>query len=247
MILYMTLIWILGTTIIVSSISLIGILMIGLKKELLDKILFLLVGFAAGGLIGASFFHLLPESAEHNIHTTFLYTIIGFTIFFIMERYLHWRHCHSGECHIHTFAYLSLIGDGIHNFMDGIIIAISYSISIELGIITTIAVLAHEIPQEIGDYAILIYAGFSKGKALLYNFICSLTAVAGGLLGYLLSGKISNLPELLVPFVAGGFIYIAASDLIPELHRQSDSKKANLALLTFLLGLLFMFLVKHSH
>lgn len=243
----MTLLWIIGTTIVVSSISLIGVFLIGLKKEILDKILFLLVGFAAGGLIGGAFLHLLPEAVEHNIHSAFFYTIVGFTAFFIMERYFHWRHCHNGQCHVHSFAYLNLIGDGVHNFTDGLIIAVSYGISINFGIITTMAIILHEIPQEIGDYAILVYAGFSRGKALFYNFICSLTAVIGGIAGYFLFEKIANLPQFLVPLTAGGFIYIAASDLIPELHKQTNSKKANLSLVTFLLGLLFMFLVKHGH
>lgn len=243
----MTLLWIVGTTIVVSSISLIGVLLIGLKKNVLDKILLLLVGFAAGGLIGGAFLHLLPEAAEHDIHSAFLYTILGFTVFFIMERYFHWRHCHNGQCGVHTFAYLNLIGDGAHNFTDGLIIAVSYNISIDFGIITTMAIIFHEIPQEIGDYAILIYAGFSRGKALFYNFICSLTAVVGGITGYFLSENIANISQLLVPLTAGGFIYVAASDLIPELHKQTDSKKANLSLLTFLLGLLFIFLAKHAH
>lgn len=243
----MILIYIIATTIIVSVVSLVGILTLALKKNIIERIIFLLVGFAAGGLIGGAFLHLLPEAIEKNPQTAFLFTIIGFTAFFIIERYFYWRHCHDGVCDIHTFAYLNLFGDGLHNFTDGIIIAISYSINTNFGIITTLAIIFHEIPQEIGDFAILIYGGFSKTKALFYNFLCSLTAVIGGLIGYLMYEKISGISDFLIPFVAGGFIYIAASDLIPELHRQKDSKKANLSFLTFLLGLLFMFLAKHIH
>lgn len=243
----MILLWIIITTIIVSTISLIGILTLPIKKEQLDKILLLLVGFAAGGLIGGAFLHLLPESLKHGSENTFLYIIIGFTIFFIIERYFYWRHCHDGVCDVHTFAYLNLLGDGLHNFTDGMIIAVSFSVSIKFGIITTLAIIFHEIPQEIGDFGILVYSGFSRIKALFCNFLCSLTAVLGGILGYLLSEMVVNLSHFLIPFVAGGFIYIAASDLIPELHKQKDSRKANLSLITFLLGLGFMFLVKHGH
>jgi zinc and cadmium transporter len=243
----MTLLWIVGATIVVSLISLIGIAALSVKKELLDKIVVLLVGFAAGGLIGGAFLHLLPEAIECQQKNTFLYVIIGFSIFFILERYFHWRHCHEGECNVHSFAYLNLVGDGVHNFCDGITIAISFSISVDFGIVTTTAILLHEIPQEIGDYAILVYSGLSKLKALFYNFLCALTSVLGGILGYFLSKMFANLSQTLIPFIAGGFIYVAASDLIPELHRQKDSRKANLSLITFTLGLLFMFAAKHSH
>jgi len=242
----MILSWILGATIIVSVISLIGISTLSLKKEILDKILFLLVGFAAGGLIGGAFLHLLPEALEHNAEHLFLYTLIGFTAFFIIERYFYWRHCHDGVCDIHSFAYLNLLGDGLHNFTDGIIIAVSFGVGIRFGIITTLAIIFHEIPQEIGDFGILVYGGLSRPRALFYNFLCALTAVLGGLTGYFLSEKIVNLAHSLIPFIAGGFIYIAASDLIPELHRQKDARKSNLSLITFLLGLLFMFIVKHG-
>lgn len=221
-----------------------GVITLSMKREILDKILFLLVGFAAGGLIGGAFLHLLPEALGHNTEFPFLYAVLGFTAFFVIERYFHWRHCHDGVCDVHAFAYLNILGDGLHNFTDGIIIAVSFNVGIKFGIITTLAIIFHEIPQEIGDFAILIYGGFSRMKALFYNFLCSLTAVAGGLIGYLLSEKITNLSQILIPFIAGGFIYIAASDLVPELHRQKDTAKANLSLLTFLLGLLFMFMVK---
>lgn len=243
----MVLPWIFGATIIVSTISLIGVAALSLKKELLDRILLLLIGFAAGGLIGGAFLHLLPEALEHGQENIFLYAIIGFTVFFIFERYFYWRHCHDGVCDIHSFAYLNLLGDGLHNFTDGIIIAVSFNVGIRFGIITTLAIIFHEIPQEIGDFGILVYGGFSRLRALFYNFLCSVTAILGGLLGYLLSEKVINLSVYLIPFTAGGFIYIAASDLIPELHRQKDARKANLSLITFLLGLLFMFLVKHGH
>ncbi len=241
----MTLIWILSATVLVSLISLIGVFTFGIKTKILDKILILLVGFAAGGLIGGAFLHLLPEALKRcGCNLVFFYVLIGFTIFFLMERYLYWRHCHEGVCDIHTFTYLNLIGDGVHNFTDGLIIAASFVTDIKLGIITTLAVIFHEIPQEMGDFGILVYGGFSKSKALLFNFICALTAVVGALIGYVLSNVTENISLFLISFTAGGFIYIAASDLIPELHKQKDAKKANIAFITFILGLVFMTLIK---
>lgn len=241
----MTLIWILSATILVSLISLIGIFTLGVKTKIFDKILVLLIGFAAGGLIGGAFLHLLPEAIELcGCDLAFLYTLIGFTTFFLMERYLYWRHCHNGVCDVHTFTYLNLIGDGVHNFTDGLIIAASFMTDLKLGIVTTLAVIFHEIPQEIGDFGILLYGGFSKAKALLFNFICALAAILGATIGYILSGTTEKASLFLISFTAGGFIYIAGSDLIPELHRQKDTKRANMAFIAFILGLIFMALVK---
>lgn len=241
----MTLIWILSATILVSIISLIGIFTIGIKTKTFDKILVLLVGFAAGGLIGGAFIHLLPEAVQAcGCEPVFFYTLIGFTIFFLMERYFYWRHCHDGVCDIHTFTYLNLIGDGVHNFTDGLIIAASFMTDIRLGIVTTLAVIFHEVPQEMGDFGILVYGGFNKSKALLFNFICALSAVLGAVLGYILSGITANISLFLISFTAGGFIYIAASDLIPELHKQKDARRANIAFVTFIFGIIFMALVR---
>lgn len=241
----MTLIWILAATLLVSIISLIGIFTIGLKTNLFDRFLILIIGFAAGCLIGSAFLHLLPEVLEKCPgDRAFFYVLIGFTTFFLMERYLYWRHCHEGVCEVHAFTYLNLIGDGIHNFTDGLIIAASFVTDFRLGVITTLAVMFHEVPQEMGDFAILVYGGFSKLKALLFNFLCSLTAIAGAVTGYMLSSIIPDVSVFLIAFTAGGFIYIAASDLIPELHRQKNAKRANVAFATFIMGLVFMALAK---
>ena len=161
-----------------------------------------------------------------------------------MERYLYWRHCHNGVCAVHTFTYLNLIGDGVHNFTDGMIIAASFVTDFKLGVITTLAVIFHEVPQEIGDFGILVYGGFTKKKALFFNFICSLMAILGAIIGYALSGIAKDMSLFLISLTAGGFIYIAASDLIPELHKQKDAKRANIAFFAFILGLVFMALAK---
>ena len=241
----MTLIWILSATILVSLISLIGIFTLGMKTKVFDNISVLLVGFAAGGLIGSAFLHLLPEAVEkRGCNFVFLFALIGFTIFFLMERYFYWRHCHEGVCDIHTFTYLNLIGDGLHNFMDGLIIAASFATSFKLGTVTTLAVIFHEIPQEIGDFGILVYGGLSKSRALLFNFICALTSVLGAIVGYILSSVIGDISIFLISFTAGGFIYIAASDLIPELHKEKNIRRANAAFIAFILGLIFMVLIK---
>ena len=162
-----------------------------------------------------------------------------------MERVLHWNHCHNhGDCEVHTFSYMSLIGDGIHNFIDGLIIAASFIVSIPLGFLTSLAVIAHEIPQEISDFSILIYGGFSKKKALFFNFLSALTAVLGVLVGFVLSSSVENFVMYLLPIAAGGFIYIGASDLVPELHKEKDLKKSILSFGFFILGIVIMYLFK---
>ncbi len=230
---------------LISLISLVGVFTLGMKTNIFDKILILLVGFAAGTLIGDAFLHLLPEAVNNaGSNIVFTYALAGFLMFFLLEKYFYWRHCHNGVCEIHTFTYLNLVGDGIHNFIDGLIIAASFITSIKLGIITTLAVIFHEIPQEMGDFGILVYGGFSKKKALIFNFICALTAMLGAILGYALSSLTSNISPLLLALTAGGFIYIAAADLMPELHKQKDAKRANMAFVAFMSGIAFMVLAK---
>ena len=241
----MLLVWIISATILVSTISLIGVFTLGVKTKTFDNILVVLVGFAAGGLMGSAFLHLLPQAAKQSGGADiFLYAMIGFTVFFLMERYLHWRHCHDGVCEVHTFTYMNLLGDGFHNFIDGLIIAASFTADLRLGVVTTLAVIFHEIPQEIGDFGVLVYGGFSKAKALLFNFTCGLMSVFGAILGYIFSGKIENASLFLIAFTAGGFIYIAASDLIPELHRDKNIKRANVAFFAFVIGIAFMAVLK---
>lgn len=237
--------WILTSTIIVSLLSLGGILTLTIKGKSLDTILFTLVGFSAGTLMGGAFLHLLPESlAKANSQNVFLYVIAGFVLFFLSERILYWRHCHREECPVHTFTYMNLLGDGIHNFLDGLIIAISFITEISLGLTTTFAIIAHEIPQELGDFGVLVYGGFSKSKALFFNLLSALTAVFGALLGYFLGSNVESIIIYLLPFAAGGFLYIAASDLIPELHKEPDMKKSIFSFLFFLLGIIVMWALK---
>lgn len=223
---------------IVSIISFIGALTLFFKK--LDNITHILVSFAAGTLIAVAFLDLIPESvAEINIKSVFYAVISGFFLFFLLEKFLHWRHCHEEDCKEHPFTYLSLFGDGIHNFFDGMIISASFMTNLSLGFATTLAVVAHEIPQELGDFAILIRGGFTKRKAVLWNFLIALTAFIGALFVYFVPYNY-NLLGIVLPFTAGGFIYIAASDLIPEMHKERNPAKLLLQILFFAFGIVLI-------
>jgi len=245
----MNLLWPVSASIAVSLISLVGIFSLLLNERLLREILILLVGFGAGGLIGGAFLHLLPETIEHsaNYLTPFIYVILGFVLFFILEKYFYWRHCHKGKCEIHTFTYLNLVGDGIHNFIDGLIIGTSFVLDIKVGLAATFAIILHEIPQELGDFGVLLYGGFSKSKALFYNFLSATTAIIGTIIGFYFSHCFNGFSGFLLPVAAGGFIYIASCDLIPELHRQPKLKDATLSMLFFILGIVLMLWLKIAH
>ncbi|MBS3081976.1 ZIP family metal transporter [Candidatus Pacearchaeota archaeon] len=241
------LIYTLLSVIVVSLISVIGIFTLSINTKKLNKILLYLVSFAAGALLGDVFIHLIPELIKDNSFTlkTSFFTLGGILLFFIIEKIVHWQHCHipqSGE-HIHPFAINNLVGDGVHNFLDGIIIGASYLVSIPIGLATTVAVIFHEIPQEIGDFGVLLQGGFSRKKALLFNFVLSLTAVAGGLIAVLASSIVSSITEYLIPIAIGGFIYIAGSDLIPELHKDFETKKSIIQIIAFILGIAVMALL----
>ena len=182
----MNLLYALIASIIVSLISLIGVLALVIKDNLFKKLIIFLVAFAAGGLIGGAFLDIIPEATEYvkDITQLFLYVISGYLLFFILEKYLHWRHCHSAECKIHRFTYLNIIGDIVHNFCDGLIIGAVFLVNIKVGVATTLAIIFHEIPHELGNFSVLVYGGFSKLKALFYNFLSSLFAIVGTIAGY---------------------------------------------------------------
>jgi len=234
--------WILLSVIVVSLISLVGIFFMSLKEKSFSKILMILISFASGAMIGGAFLHLMPEAVESGMKNIWILLIGGMLVFFILEKILHWRHCHKKNCKIHPFAHLNLIGDSVHNFIDGVIIAASYIVSLEVGFATTIAVIFHEIPQEVGDFGVLIYGGFTKARALLYNFLTALTAVAGALIGYYLRGFFNM--GYLIPIAAGGFIYIAGSDLIPELKKTTNISKSIVEFAFLVLGIALMLLLK---
>lgn len=229
----------------VSLASFIGVFTLSLSKEILNKAVFYLVALSVGGLMGGAFLHLLPEASQKlSAENVFLYTLGGFFLFLIIEKIIHWRHCHKGDCSIHTFAYMNLVGDGVHNFIDGLIMAAAFITSPGVGIASTIAIFLHEIPQEIGDFGVLIYGGLSRKKALFFNFLTALTAVIGGVFGYYLLSFTEMASVFLLPVAAGGFLYIAASDLIPEIRKENDVKKSVLNFVIIFLGILAMYFLK---
>ncbi len=215
------------------------------KEKLLSKIVLFLVSLSAGTMMGGAFLHLLPEAAEEiSGEILFLTTLGAFVFFFFIEKVFHWRHCHDGQCKVHTFGYINLLGDGVHNFIDGLVIAAAFVIDVKLGVVTTLAVALHEIPQEIGDFGVLIYAGFKKTKALIMNYLVALSVVFGGIVGYFISLSLESVIPYLLPFAAGGFIYIAASDLVPEIKKETNFFRSIAYFLVFLLGVLLTFGLK---
>lgn len=252
----MILVYILLSAFLVSLISFVGALSLFFKEKFLNKILLVLVALSAGALMGGAFLHLLPEAVEtagvENILKVFGFVLIGFCLFYILEEFIKWHHHHSTnhsreECcdkSIKPFSYLILFSDGLHNFLDGLIIAGSFVVSPISGLATTLAVALHEIPQELGDFGVLVYGGLTKGKALLFNFLSALLAVLGGLVGFFLAQKIGFNIVYLLPFAAGNFIYIACSDLIPEIKKDFSPSKALGYFCVFILGILLMLTMK---
>ena len=235
-------------TLLVSLFSLGGIFTLSLKEEKLHNILFILIAFSAGSILGAAYFDLLPEAIELvEESVVFIYITFGFVFFFLLERFIYWYHGHGHETDIDAetsdrastrgFAYLNLIGDGIHNFVDGMIIAASFLIGFPVGLATTTAVIFHELPQEMGDYGILVYAGFKRGRALLLNFVVAIAVFFGGIFAVFFIEMIEAFSGWLIAFSTGGFIYLAASELIPELHEEKSLKKSFIQFVIFVLGI----------
>lgn len=245
---------------VISLASFVGVFTLGINSEKMKKILIYLISFSAGALFGDAFIHLFPEIVEEwgfSLQIS-IYLLIGILIFFILEKIVHFQqyHCHGDKCcegelaesphksknkkHVRSFAFMSLIGSSMHNFIDGTIIAASYLVSFQLGLATSIAVFLHEIPHELGDFSILIHGGFEKGRALFVNFVSALVSLLGAVFTFLLSSYVPNLQMILVPIATGGFIYVAGSDLIPELHKVGGIKTSIIQVLTFILGILVM-------
>ncbi len=239
--------WIIISTFFISLISFAGAFTLVLNDRILNKILPWLVAFSAGALVGVAFLHLLPEAinkvgiGESSIFKIFIYLILGFSTFFILEEFIGWHHHHdTHHPEIASFSYLILFSDGLHNFIDGVVIAASFLAGLPIGLATGLAIVFHEIPKEIGNFGILIFGGFGKYRALFLNFISALAAILGGLVGYFLLEKIGAGILFLLSFTAGSFIYIAASDLIPQIKQG----KSVVNFLTFLVGIAIMFLFK---
>jgi zinc and cadmium transporter len=239
-----TLAWIIVTTFVISLIAFLGALVLALKERFMNKILLVLVAFSAGALIGGAFLHLIPEAIleisvnKTSLLTIFTYLLVGFCIFFVLEQVIRWHHHHTtSHPKIMPLSYLILLSDGIHNFIDGLVIAASFLVSFPLGVITALAIALHEIPQEIGDFGVLIYGGIQKRKALILNFITASTVIFGGIVGYLLQSWIGDSIVFLLPFAAGTFIYIAGSDLIPEIRYKENLIQSLFRFVMFIAGI----------
>ena len=232
----------LASVLAISLISLLGLFTLSAKPERVKKISLSLVSFAVGALFGDAFIHLLPEAFE-KIEDGFIASVLviaGIIIFFVLEKFLRWRHCHVVQGHYHPVATMNLVGDGVHNFIDGIIIASSFMVSLPLGITSTIAVFLHEIPQELGDFGVLVHSGMPIKKIIMFNFLSALMAVFGAGLVLLLGNLIDGYFIYALPLTAGGFIYIAGSDLVPELHHETKAKTSLVQFGLIILGILVM-------
>jgi len=239
------------SVLIVSAISLVGIFTLSMREAVLRKYVLVLVSVAIGALLGDAFLHIIPESIEmFGGSLSGLMVLFGIFSFFLIEKFLHWHHHFRNESEddkhrkdTHPVGRLVLLSDGVHNFLDGIIIAASYMASPSVGVATTIAVILHEIPQEIGDFGVLIHAGYAKRRALMLNFFSALLAVLGAALALALGAAAESLVSWAVPAAAGGFIYIASADLIPELHKNREQENFALEVLGIILGVTAMYLL----
>ncbi len=235
------------SVVVVSLLSLIGISLLSLTHEAFHKIVFGLVALAVGALFGDCFLHLLPEAYKDpaRANNSSLYVMAGILLFFVLENFLHWRHQHSDEHEkIAPYGYLNILADMTHNFIDGLIIGASYLVGTKMGLATTLAVMLHEIPHEFSNFGILVKSGFSRWRALFLNFLTALTAMAGGFIAWWVGGQTEDFIRLLIPLTAGGFIYIAGSDLVPQLHKEVKSFRALFQIFAILCGAGLMFLVK---
>jgi len=239
------LLWIIVGGILMCVIALVGALTLPFKEATLRAILLPLVALSAGSLLGGAFFHMIPESVEKigSQTTVYIWVVMGFSIFLLLEQLLHYHHCHreSTDCH-KPLTYLVLIGDGIHNFIGGIAVAGTFLIDVRLGITTWLAAAAHEIPQEIGDFGVLVHGGLSTKKALLYNVLSASTFLLGGILAYMFS--FTSWVYYLIPFAAGNFLYIGASDLVPEVNKHHHLANNIIHFLSFVSGILILLSIR---
>lgn len=231
---------------LISLISMVGVFTLAISRKVLEKIILFLVAFAAGGLLGDVFIHLIPNLGQESGFSLFVSGLIlaGFLVFFAFEKFLNWRHCHEVDCRKHqqNLGTMNLVADGLHNFIDGAMIAASFLVSPAVGIATSLAVILHEIPQEIGDFAVLIHSGFTRRKALFYNLLSALTAFLGAIL-VLFTQQTGKISQFLLPLTAGSFLYIAAADLIPQLHQERELKRSAFQFIGLLLGMAVMVLL----
>ena len=232
-----TLTWITIGGVAMSLLALSGSLTLLLPERAFDRVVPVLVALAAGTLLGGAVLHLLPEAVEAmgNELDVYLWFVGGFVGFFVLEQFLHWHHCHRPVARHGPLGYLILVADGVHNFVGGLAVAGAFLVDLRVGLVAWAAAAAHEVPQELGDFGILIHAGWGKGRALLFNLLSALTFLLGGWVAYALSGRFQV--TWLLPFAAGNFVYIAAADLLPELTTEPGARRKTLLTGMFVLGI----------
>ena len=247
------------SVIIVSLISVVFAIPFLIKKRISKRVLLFLLSLSVGVLLATVFVNFLPEAVSHNYTLGLaLNLFLGFLLMFVLEKLVHYHHSKRaenedfGHGHAYSLAPVNLIGDGIHNFIDGLVIAGSYAVSTTLGIAATISIIFHEVPQEIADFGVLLYSGLSKKKALIFNFLSATTAILGTVFGLLLAGSLQGFNEFIIPFAAGNFIYIAASNLVPQLHRECSILDTLMHVAAMILGVAIIVVITifgpgHSH
>lgn len=239
----MVVLYALVSVVIVSLISVIFAVPLLIRKKVSQRVLLFLLSFSVGVLLSSVFLGLLPEAVSHGFGIgVSINVLFGFLIMFVLEKFVHFHHskkCEKGDCghgHAYHLAPVNLIGDGIHNFIDGLVIAGAYAVNVTIGLTATISIIFHEIPQEIADFGVLLYSGLSRKKALLFNFLSATTAIFGTIVGLFLIGSLHGFTDFIIPFAAGNFIYIAASNLLPQLHKHCGLKDTLLHFLAIVLG-----------
>ncbi len=240
-----TLGWIIGSGVLMSAIALVGAVTIALDERTRERLILPLVAFSAGSLLGGAFLHMIPEAIErsHEDPSVYLWVLIGFTAFLALEQFLHWHHWHEDTPeHKSPLGHLMVIGDSLHNFLGGVAVAGAFIVDISLGITTWIVAAAHEVPQELGKYGVLLHGGWSRGRALVVSGLSSLTFLVGGVFAYAVSREFDV--GFLVPFAAGNFLYIAASDLVPEVNRHHLLGTNLLHFASFAAGIALLLLIK---
>jgi zinc and cadmium transporter len=212
-----TLGWIVVFGLAMSALALVGGFTTVLSERALARLLMPLVALAAGALLGGAFFHMLPEAIAEggNELSVYVWLVAGFVVFFLLEQYLHWHHCHLPVSEHAPLGYLILLADGLHNLLGGLAVGAAFVVDLRVGIVTWLVAAAHEVPQELGDFGILVHSGWKTRSALAYNIASALTFLVGGLVAYALSDSVDV--AFLLPFAAGNFIYIAAADLVPQI------------------------------
>ncbi len=244
------------SVIVVSLISLLASLPLLIKKEISKKTLFILLSGSVGVLLATVFMDLLPEAIHDGYNLTIaLYILSGFLVMFVLEKFVHMHHKgeekHLAHGHAYHIVPVNLVGDAVHNFIDGVIIAASFSVNVSVGIASTISIIFHELPQELADISVLLYSGLSKKKALMFNLLSAGSAIIGTILGLMFVSRIEGFTHFMIPFAAGNFLYIAATNLLPQLHRDCEVKDTILHLIAIIVGISIIYFVSvffgHQH